>query len=483
MKNTVCYKVGLIFFLSSLCLISGCTGDSTYSEPTTKETVVAQNTFTTAAKTTDFAQRVTVQKQTNLDLCDGLLTHKDSVSVPLMSKPPFSRAYKDPVFGARVIRISDTKNGEVVKPQYSTIQAWNADESRLMLYHTGGLSGDTGHHLYDGNTYQYLKKLDIVAKNIEEVYWHHTDPETLFYVSAYFKYYGEFIRYNIHSGMKTVIASFDKFCGKKGVPGSGNDVMMQPLDDDLFGFRCNDGAGHETGFSYRISTGEVRSLVLGEGSKYQQWYAPSPTTSGNYYRLNGDILESDLKTVRFKMDIDEFHSHSSLGRLANGHDALFTTAYDASPRGCDGGVDEGVGALVVHDIEDKTCKVIVSGFNGYGYPGSGTHVSAVAYNQPGWVLMTTIGYGQFALHTNNRPAPVLFSEVYLVNTDPKNQKLCRVAHHRSHGKKAENARYTGYFGEPHATLSSSGTRLVFGSDWYSSGSVDTYIVELPVHRK
>jgi hypothetical protein len=39
--------------------------------------------------------------------------------------------------------------------------------------------------------------------------------------------------------------------------------------------------------------------------------------------------------------------------------------------------------------------------------------------------------------------------------------------------------YEAYLGEPAVTLSLSGTRVLFSSDWYDSGSVDTFVVELP----
>lgn len=417
-----------------------------------------------------------------VNLCEGLITHRQPLAIDQLAKPEPLKSFIDPAFGTKVTRISDTQLGEVVKPQYNTIQAWNSDETRILLYHTGDDSRDRGHHIYDGFTYQHIEKLDIVAVDLEQVYWHHSDPDTIIYTSANYKYYGELVRYNITSKSKERIADFRSVCGEDALPTSGNGVMMPPLNDDLFGFRCNTGSETTAGFSYKISTGEIQTLALGDGTDYDPWTAPMPTASGKYFFVTDKVLEKDLSTVRFSLDLSEFHSHSSLGKRTNGNDALFATAFDPSPRGCDGGPDRGVGSLVVHDFEDKTCNVIIGESYGYGYPGSGTHVSAVGYNAPSWALMSTIGYGQFEYLSNNEPAPVLFSEVYLVDTDNPNHTACRVAHHRSYGKDAENAEYSAYFGEPHATLSPSGTRLLYGSDWYNSGSVDTYVVELPAFK-
>ena len=95
--------------------------------------------------------------------------------------------------------------------------------------------------------------------------------------------------------------------------------------------------------------------------------------------------------------------------------------------------------------------------------------------------MSSIGYDQFEWFSNGRKAPTLFSEIHLVNTDPENEVVCRVAQHRSFAKHAKSGDHTACFGEPHATASPPGTRIVFGSDWCDSGSVDAYVVELPAY--
>ena len=97
--------------------------------------------------------------------------------------------------------------------------------------------------------------------------------------------------------------------------------------------------------------------------------------------------------------------------------------------------------------------------------------------------MSSIGYGSFDFFSNKRKAPALLSEIYLANTDPDNEVVCRLAHHRSFAKDAKRGGYKAYFGEPHATISPSGTRIVFGSDWYDSGSVNAFVIELPAYSK
>jgi len=90
-----------------------------------------------------------------------------------------------------------------------------------------------------------------------------------------------------------------------------------------------------------------------------------------------------------------FHEHSSLGRTANGQDALFQTIFDPSPNGCDGGESKGVGHLAVFNLETGKCRSVINQSGGWPYTTSGTHISAVARHRPGWVAMSSIGYGSF----------------------------------------------------------------------------------------
>ena len=412
------------------------------------------------------------------DLCEGLVTHHERVAVRPVAKPPFMKRYRDPAFGTTVMRITDSRQGEVRKPVYSTVQAWNADESLLMLYRSGG--GRSGHVLLDGRTYEPVRELDFVPTDLEEVFWSHTDPDVFYYVSGYKSDLGELKRYSVEADKATTIRDFDEQCGADGLPVAGGDVQMPSLDDDLFGFRCKRGDGSWIAISWRMSTDEVHTMEIGEGTDYQEWYAPMPGPSGERFWFQGHSLTPDLKKVEATMDMAKTDEHSNLGTTHDGRDALFQTVFDPSPKGCEEDIRQGVAHLTEHVLEDGGCRPIISESEGYPYTTSGTHVSAQAWRRPGWVTMSSIG-DDFKWFTNKRKAPALFSEIYLANTDPENGVTCRLAQHRSYGKHATRGGYTAYFGEPHATASPSGTRIVFGSDWYDSGAVDTYVIELPAY--
>ncbi len=416
----------------------------------------------------------------DINLCEGLVTHNQPVVVPQMSKPPLLQFYLDPAFGSRTIRISNSQPGEINKPPYSTMQAWNADESLLLLYRQG--NSGSGHYLLDGHTYRPRKKLNISPADLEEVFWSHSDPNTLFYVSRSKGNQGKFYRHNVARNKSKLIKNFSRFC--PGKPTSGNGVHMQSLDDDLFGFRCRGKSKKQYKmFTYRISTDETNIADIGEGTQWRAWTAPIPAPSGKRIYFQGTTLDLSLNSITHKHDMAKHGEHSNTGLTHDGQDAIFQVVFDPSPGGCNGDRYKGVGHLTEFNLETGKCRPIINEADGYPYPTSGTHISAQAYHRPGWVAMSSIGYPkQFKYLTNNQPATPLFSEIYLVNTDPENEVLCRLAHHRTHGKKAKSGLYKGYFGEPHVTISPSGTRLIFGSDWYDSGAVDSYVIELPAYR-
>ena len=271
-------------------------------------------------------------KANDINLCEGMPSHTDRVRVKPVAKPPYLKAYKDPAFGAHVTRITDSKFGEVRKPVYSTMQAWNADESLMILYQQTAAGGK--HVLLDGQTYAPIRDLSIIPADLEEVHWSHTDPNEFFFVSKFSADYGLFKRYDINKNKSSLIKDFSKHCGPRGLPSGGGDIHMQSVDDDLFGFRCRKADGNYIMMSYRMSTDETIVKPIGEGTKWAPWTAPTPTPSGKRFWFQGAALGLDLETVEGRMDMAKSHEHSNVGRTHDGQDAIYTTVFNASPNNC-----------------------------------------------------------------------------------------------------------------------------------------------------
>jgi len=382
------------------------------------------------------------------DLCAGLITDKAPHPITTLPKPPVGQPVRDPEFGATIRRITDVGEGGVLKPMYSTIPAWNADESYLILYHTRNVGGR--HELYDGRTYQFIKVLDIRPADLEQVYWHTSDPAILFYVDIVQK---KLIRYNVDSGVKETVHTFACPSDLYG----GSDPMFTSWDSNVFGLLCRQTSTQREVFAYNLATDSEGPRLL-----TTSYTAPQPGPGGALFYFDGDVLDFNMNVLR-SLDLAKALEHGSLGRPANGHDTYYAVAFDGSP----------VGSLIAHDLTDGSLRVIIGPDAGYPYPPSSTHISAVSYKAPGWVFLSSVGdppSGQ----------TVLNNELYLADTNPGGTgKVCRIAHHRSW---AGNGGPLGYWAEPHVVGSPSGTRLLFGSDWGGGNSVDTYVIELPSYR-
>ncbi len=371
-------------------------------------------------------------------------------------KPARGAAFVDPEFRTTIRRISDAASHgtvKVIKPVYSTIQAWNADESYLVLYHTDG--SPDGHYLYDGKTYAFIKALDIRPADLEQVYWSPTAPSILYYTDITER---RLYAFNVKTDTATLVKDFSQapVSCSDDITG-GTDPMWTSWDGGTFGYACGRGAGAKM-FTYNRLTDAIGTIRVGNTGGN----APQPAPSGQLFFLNANdsaaqVVDVNMKTLR-TLDI-ESDAHATLG-TADGVDTHFSVQFDSSPNG----------NLVAVNMANGSKRVIMGPSTGWlDYPARGTHISAVAYKNPGWMVLDVVGEAD--------GQTLLDSEVVLVNANTGGS-ICRVGHHRSCGS-SDNCGTQGYWAEPHATISPSGSRILFGSDWGGQAIVDTYVIELP----
>jgi uncharacterized repeat protein (TIGR01451 family) len=381
------------------------------------------------------------------NLCQGLITDKLPHPMTALAKPALGQAVTDPQFGTRIRRITAVPNGagdDAIKPMYSTVSVWNADESRMLLYRVG-----SGHQLYDGTTYAFIRNVPISPNDEVNVFWHTTNPDILYYNEG-----NALRRYNVSTNSSTVVRTFTTPCGSNEVT-TGDDPMFMSWDSNRIGLTCGNII-----FTYEISS----NTILGQltSSELPPQFAPSGTLA---YRARNsgaaDVVGPNIAFIR-SLDVVNSFDHASLGRKANGNDTYNAIAFDEGPSG------SGVGSLVSHNMTSGAATVIVGPDTGYPYPPGDTHVSALVINDPGWVVVS--------ISSNPQGQGILHNELLLANVDTG--VVCRVAHVRTFGK-ANTHLGTPYWAEAHAVPSPRGTRIAFGSDWENGTSVDTYVVELP----
>jgi len=213
------------------------------------------------------------------DLSVGYLAN-DLMQRPMqpLPKPAYLNGVADPSFPSTTIRrISEATPGNFVVPMYSTIQAWNADESYLLVYVGGGT-----HRLLDGTDYTFVRDLDIRPDDLEAVFWHFSDPNILFYLD---NNTDDLVRYNVNTQSMTILANMRTLSGCSSFISSGNDVQMMSWDSDVFSFRC----GNDTAYYYRISTGVLTQFNITNIN----YTAPMPFPSGNLFYHNRSVYDAN----------------------------------------------------------------------------------------------------------------------------------------------------------------------------------------------
>lgn len=377
-----------------------------------------------------------------------------------LARPGYLETVVDPNFGTAIRRISDGAPGDVTKPMYSTIQPWNADESLMIVFEKRGGQGGR-HRLLDGRTYAFIRYLDdVYPADIEQLFWDYDEPDILYYVA---KLTDDFIRYDVRTRDKTALFNLGEVSGcaeRQGGPGYvrlGNDVQMPSLDNDVVAFRCD---YVQEAYYHRISTGETVAFALDEYDRI----APQAARSGERFYHPGKVLDAGGEIARTLNE--QKVEHSSLGQLSTGEDANFAIAFAEGPEGgC-------LGTVVAHNLETGDCFSVVGQDQGYPYSLAGTHLSAVAHAaDPGWLSVSMIG-----AHEDGQT--LLDQELLLVRADPTGSQVYRIGHHRADEDEFD------YWGEPHAAISPTATRVLFGSDWSGAEdgqSVEAYVVELPAY--
>ncbi|CAZ97966.1 hypothetical protein [Zobellia galactanivorans] len=448
-------KLKIYLFLLSIgfCVIS-CTNDNlglvTNDDSEEQETETPTEEENTEEEE-DTDENTEGENETPIDVATELIAN-DLEPHPMqdVAKPEYLKTIVDPSFGTIIRRISNGGNGSVIKPMYSTIQAWNADESRMILYdQTNGV-----HQLLDGKTYAFIRNLDDVRPDdLEQLFWDFNEADILYYLD---KSTDDFIKYTVSSGNKEIMVNLKELTGCNGSISMGNDVQMMSWDSDVIGFRCN----NDQTYSYRFSTKKLTLLKVGDVN----YTAAMPAPSGNlfYHNVSSYDTNGNLKAQLNKNKPE----HSCLGQMANGSDTDFSVSFGEGPRGgC-------LGNIIAYDLNTGDCIPVISEDLGYDYPKSGTHISAVAHKNPGWIAASMVGFEKDG-------QKLLDQELVIARVEPGNVEVYRIGHHR-----ADEDEF-GYWGEPHAVISPTGTRVLFGSDWSGSEdgkSVESYVVELPSYQ-
>jgi len=396
----------------------------------------------------------------NLSLYSQWVTHHNSVPQPNLPKPVVGSTFTDPKFHTYVTRVTDARSLGIpgIIPNYSKRQAWNSDESLLLLQTGSGVF-----RLYNGAAYQFIRELPSVEG--EDVFWHPINPDVIYYNPGNSLY-----SFNISTNQSTLIRTFSNYLWAN-TRGEGN----LSSDGRYYAFA---GRFTDTTFNYLVvfdiqTNTIVSTLTLPSNLTDFDWVSISP--SGNYVvvdyadeipgRYHG--VEVYTRNFSFIWQKPLGAGHSDLGIDANGDDILVMDIYNS---------DSNKVFLKKFKLSNGAETVLLS-FSQFFYD----HISCRNEMRREWCFISTFDNPGRLTHDSLSWLP-FEDEVFAVKLDGSRQ-VQRIAHHHSRrfSPITPDPDNSIYWAEPHATVSRTGKRILWGSNWeqrvQSDTSVDTYVCD------
>ena len=389
---------------------------------------------------------------------------RQTLSLP---EPPARVPFRDPVFGTCLARVTDrtadlspddTSAG--LKNEYSRVQSFNADGSRLLVR---GIEATW--YLYDAHTLKPLARLPLG----DEPRWDQADPELL-----YFSHGTRLVAYNVRSGKQTLVHEFaddfpdqalaavwTRYEGRPSADGRYWGLMVEDEDWETVAFLVYDRQTDRV-----IAVRDMRGVSgVEEGIDH---VTISPL--GNYFVASFD------RYCEHGQPGDDAHPCGLMvydRSLTNGRSLLrvvghYDLVLDA----------EGREVVIFQDIDQDSISLLdlVTGTVtplwpiDFSHTAIGFHFSGCGFHRPGWALVST--------HDGDRGAYTWMDDQVFAVELKAGGRVVRLAH--THSLVDENQEHD-YWAEPHASVNRDFTRIVFTANWGRSGTgeVEMFLIDLP----
>ncbi len=393
------------------------------------------------------------------------VTNHNAISQPNVPKPALGASFADPRFNTRVTRISDARAAKIggIFPDYSKRQAWNADESLLLLR-----TGDGDALLYDGATYQFKKKLDDVGG--EDVFWHPTDRALILYNPDNTLY-----SYNVLTDERKTLAKFAEyaFANTRGEGNLSRDARHYGLVGQLYNARTGEVTFKDL-VLFEITANRILGrIALPKPPISFDWVSVSPL--GNYIvvdyadeetgRFHG--VEVYDRNFKFLWQKPLGAGHSDLAVDEKGEEALVMDIYDPQSN------STFINKFRLSDGKETRLLQFSPLFD--------QHISCRNEKRNEFCFISTFDYTQ-RLSDDTQPWLPFEDEIFALKLDGSGE-IQRIAHHHSrrYSPQTPDSDRSVYFAEPHATISRNADRVLFGSNWRERvqdvASVDAYVVD------
>jgi hypothetical protein len=386
---------------------------------------------------------------------------------PDLPEPEARVPFRDPVFGTCVVRVTD-RNADLspddasagLKSEYSRVQSFNADGSRILVR---GIEATW--YLYDAHTLQPLGELPIG----EEPRWDAENPDLLYYNEE-----TRLMAYDAGSGEQTLVHDFaadfpgqslaavwTRYEGSPSLDGRYWGLMAEDQDWLTVAFLVYDRVEDRV-----VAVRDVRGLP--DIDREIDSVTVSPL-GDNFVAFFDDYcqpgqLGDDASPCGLMVYDRDLKNGRSLLRIA-GHSDL---ALDA----------EGREVAVFQDIDTDNISMLdlASGEVtplwpiDFSHTTIGLHISGRAFDRPGWALISTHD-GDPASYT------WMDDQVFAMELKP-NGRVVRLAH--THSLVDESQEHD-YWAEPHGSVNQDFTRVLFTSNWGRSGTeeVEMFLIQVP----
>jgi hypothetical protein len=386
--------------------------------------------------------------------------------VPEEKEPVARQWFRDPVYGACLVRVTDRSrdpspddSSTGMVNEYARVQAFNADGSRLLVRGTEGTW-----YLYDAQTLLPVQELPLEV----EPRWDVLDPNLIFYNDE-----TRLLAFDVQTGTQTEVHDFARdFPGQdlaavwtrhEGSPSRDRrywGLLAQDEDWDAIAYVIYD---RHTG---QVTSRDVRGMPnVGEGIDH---VTVSPL--GTYFLASFDAacergqLGNDAHPCGLMVYDRLLAQGRSLLRIIGHYDP----ALDA----------QGREVIVYQDIDsdqismlDLESGVVTPLWDiDFSHTAIGLHFSGLAYDRPGWVVVST--------HDDEQTTYTWMDDQVFAIELREGGRVVRLAHTQS---MVDDEEELDYWAEPHASTNADLTRIVFGTNWgrTGTGEVEMYMLALP----
>ena len=397
------------------------------------------------------------------------VTDLDVRQTPSLPEPAPREPFRDAVFGTCVVRVTDRTadlspddDSPGLKNEYSRVQSFNADGSRILVR---GINATW--YLYDAATLEPTGQLPFGGP--VDPRWDASDPDLLYYTEE-----TRLMAYDVRSEEQSLVHDFaDDFPGQSLAAVWTKGEGSPSLDGRYWGFMAEDQDWVTVALLvYDLQTDQViakRDMHDTAGAEEIDNAYVSPL--GNYfiadfsdYYCEPGQLGTDAHPCGYMVYDRDLQNGRGLLRIS-GHQDL---ALDA----------QGREVVVYQDIDTDNISMLDLATGtvtalwpiDFSHTSIGLHISGRAFNLPGWALVST--------HDGDPGAYTwMDDQVFALELKP-NGRVARLAH--THSLVDENQEHD-YWAEPHGSVNPDFTRVVFTSNWGRSGTeeVEMFLISLP----